>query len=401
MPSSSSLPAPLLPLSRQEPLCVSLGKGAFVYNSSAIRVASNDPPAYRLTVHNHSNNYIRESYKPTYEVQTLFKFFNCSSAAHTADSLATYQGYIQGANSECVTISDLDSESNYVRTAECSFSGDPSMGNVDATQNFQFQRGEEFSYYSAVFLGATAGPVDTAELGAGGEYHFKVNDVGNNYLVYGKNDQPQSVNKNEMLIGYLGQTYKVPAKTFPECKLVKNGTLELVNTKTGDVQSVTANYTVDDSHSLQPLLNGSGNPYFSFYACDSSYMGYEADGNNHYGHFSSNGKYVPSCFIGDYAKGSSVGIYEPAFPGHNDSPCGKYNTNVQLESFFHLAKTNAGYEVNFLGTLNDGANRPNAPVPGKGEYGWVPTPTAKQTSGDPTPIFVSPNATDYKLRFTA
>lgn len=113
-----------------EPQCVSLGKGAFGFNSSAIGAATDDPPAIYLTVDTNEQNRIVASDKPVYEVQALFEFFNCSSvttpAADGSGTVQTYQGYIKAPNGQCVTLSP--DQVGCVRTSTCSSNSDPSLG---------------------------------------------------------------------------------------------------------------------------------------------------------------------------------------------------------------------------------------------------------------------------------
>lgn len=257
---------------------------------------------------------------------------------------------------------------------------------VDAYQHFQFQRGGEYTYHSAVFLGETPGPVDATQFGAGGNYHFyMVDSETKDFLAFrDSRTQPQTGDKSEMLIGQLGQTYKVPIKTFPECKLV--------NTKTGETQKVTSNVAAQFPYGNSPLIHGTGESNLEFYQCDSTYMGYQQDASNFYGHFASDSSNPKDCFIHALGGEENNMIIE-VFPQDSaGKSCGTDDTYVQVPSFFHLTRTHDGFEINYLGATKS---------EGKAEYGWLPTPVVNSNETDPVAIYVSPSATDYKLRFTA
>lgn len=377
------------PFARDAEQCISLGKGALGFNSSEITIYTNKPAGTYLTV---DDGHVRASGRPTYENQTMFEFFNCSYTAPPTlgkGSVLTYQGYIKSPDGNCVTVNTLNSQNVPVRTEPCSFSSQSSLGNVEANQHFQFQLDSFYYYYSADFLGNLAGPVNASDFGAGGNYHFSINEKA--LMVSYEADSPQTGKFSEMLFGQLGDQYKPTTRTMPNCTLVKSGSVELVNTKTGETQPVTAGYTAAFPYGYSPLLNGTGNGEFSFYQCDSVYMGYESDDNNSYGHFGSNA-YGQRCF--SVQSGGDLNDYLIETPASGDEvyqpPCSLDDNSSQDAIYFHLAKTSDGYEINYLG----------APASANAEeYGWQTYKDPQQTDGT-TVVEVDPSSTDYKLCFT-
>ncbi|TKY87580.1 hypothetical protein EX895_003594 [Sporisorium graminicola] len=200
--------------------CQSLGKGAFGYNSTSIWIYATTPPGAYLTVDD--SKHIVASTVPTYENQTMFEFFSC---LHTPapyqgkGAIDTYQGYIQAPNGECVTLHDLDNPRTHVETQPCRFNDVTAIGDVAHAQHFQFQTDSFYSYYSAVFLGSTHGPVSTNAFGGGGHRIFSLDPApssaaGTSYLKSTKvTGDAQSANPSTMLIGQLGDEYRPPTKS--------------------------------------------------------------------------------------------------------------------------------------------------------------------------------------------
>lgn len=374
--------------------CVSLGKGAFGYNSTSIGLYSRGPPAKYLSL---KDEHVVESHTPQYQNQTQFEFFNCSYTPPPYEgkgSVETYQGYIKGPDGNCVTVDRLKQSGVPVKSEPCSFTGDSSLGNVEAQQHWQFQLLSFNDYYTAVFLGDTPGPVDQNSSGAGGNYHFSFDgaDLIANYDA----NSPQQSKQSEQLIGQLGNQYVPPTREMPACKLAKVGGMELVSTSTGQAQPVNAGYTAAFAYGFSPLLNSTNDSVFSFYQCDSAYMGYESDDNNIYGHFALNNTQYsyPGCF--NRATGGNGAIPSESLDNYlidtgSVYACPLDDTQAQVGIFFHLAKTSDGkYEVNWLGGPKSDDQK---------EWGWNVFKDPKQTDGTSV-VKVDQNSTEYKLRFT-
>ncbi|SJX64385.1 uncharacterized protein SRS1_15026 [Sporisorium reilianum f. sp. reilianum] len=394
-----------VPVSRStaDPQCTSLGKGALGWNSSVIPIYSNNPPEYYITVATNDSDRLVVSTVPDYETQTMFEFFNCSytpPASEDKGAIATYQGYIQAPNGECVTAQGLRRVRDYVKTEACRFSGDGALGNVDASQHFQFQLDTFYDYYSVDFLGATPGPVNATDFGAGGNYHFNVPQPlsmeGNNYLDLGHSKQAQTGNKSEMLIAQIGSQYKPTTRQLRACTLVKSGYVTLYNTATRDVKAVTTASSNVNVYAYAPQINngGAGDQQYSFFACDSAYMGYTADACNWYGHFDAYATGQPSCFTRQ-TSGSLTDYVVTGPAGRNGASddCTTADTEAQLQSFFHLHKTDDGvYEVSFVGATA-------AEADSTGMYGWVPTLAEGEAADGAQDLLVTQNASDWVLRF--
>ncbi|GAC94344.1 hypothetical protein PHSY_001915 [Pseudozyma hubeiensis SY62] len=377
--------------SNYQPDCKSIGKGAFGYNSSAIGIYSNKPPQTYLTVAS-DNNRLIASTVPDYQEQTLFEFFNCSykPAPYVGKgAIDTYQGYIKAPNGECVTVADTSSSRSYVLTSPCKFNSDKSYGNVDPSQHFQFQTDTFYSFYSVVFLSKVHGPVDTNSFGSGAHYHFSISDKKRPYLISSHQpSNPQDGKLNEMLIAQIGDEYKPTTKTFPACKVVKTGNVELVNTQTGAVHPVTTDYGHQFPYAQTILIGGTGNPSFSFLECDSEYMGYKSDSTNTYGHFKSNefdGE--ASCFTKQTGGDLNDLILESQVNGNPP----EYDTKDQIPAYFRMQQTSDGYyQLNYLGGRASDNVTPSQ---------WMPKRDASQ-SDDVTTVFVDASNTGYTLRFT-
>ncbi|CDW94838.1 hypothetical protein [Sporisorium scitamineum] len=314
-----------VPVSRStaDPQCTSLGKGALGYNSSSIGLYSTmDPPEYYITV---DSNHLVVSKVPTYENRTMFEFFNCLYTAppdFDEGSVQTYQGYIKAPNGECVTNPGITRDLDYVEMKECIFSNNSLLGDVIDNQHFQFQLDTFTYYYSVVFLGETPGPINASDFGAGGNYHFSVPNplvsVGDSYLDVGRSKQPQTGKLSEMLIAQIGDQYQPTTRQLPKCTLVKNGTVKLVNTKTGETHSVSTNTSNAFIDANAAQIDGIGDTGFAFYQC-------------------------------------------PAGTKGSNDDCSTADTDAQLSDFFHLAKTDDGYDITFVGTI--AAEK-------AAEYGW-------------------------------
>lgn len=375
--------------------CKSLGKGAFGYNSSAIGLYSTQPPNVYLTVDANQHNRIVKSDTPTYENQTMFEFFGCEYTAppnHDEGTVETYQGFIKAPNGQCVSILGLYDDSNWVETYDCIFNENSAMGNVAAAQHVQLQLDTFYDFYSVVFLGETPGPVNASDFGAGGNYHFRIDEQPKPYvqqLVYSyESKHPQTGDLKEMLIAQIGDQYVPTKKVLPACKEVHKAALELVNTKTGEVQRVTADGPPQSEHGFSVVLNASGRPYFSFLQCDSTYMGYESDDNNFYGHFRADAFNNTAVYI-KQTGGSANNVILEAYETGATAP--EYDDESQIPAFFHMTKTSDGYyQVNYLGArAADNA----------GQYGWMPIYQPNTPDGKETTIFVDKDTTDYQLRF--
>lgn len=377
-----------VPVARSSSSCTSLGKGALGFNSSHVGIYSKNPPAAYLSVH---DSILWDFGRPTWQEQTQFEFFSCLHTPppeYEEGSVDTYQGYIVDPWGQCVTIEEKSSGRVPVKVSDCKYTGDNSRGGVHSTQHFQFQLDSFYDFYSAVFLGDTAGPVNASDFGAGGNTHFSLD--GNFYAIEGA---PQNGDLSQMLIGQLGDQYKPTTRMMSPCTLVKNGTVELVNTQTGETQSVTAASTKAFPYGVSPLVNGTGDAQFSFYKCYSAYEGYLSDDTNIYGQFTSN----------EYGGGGAFHYQTPTnttgtFPinnfliqsgGSNESE--NDDTSAQDGLFFRMTKTSDGDEITFLGGPKD--SNPQ-------EYGYSLDNSPQQTDGYSVILVEPSSSTNYKLRFT-
>lgn len=226
-----------------------------------------------------------------------------------------------------------------------------------------------------------------------------------NYLA----EEPQKGALDEMLIGQLGTQYVRPDKQFPACTLVKRGPVVLVNDKTGETLPVTIkddNYNTGDN---VPALNGTQSYNgFGFYQCDSEYMGYRSDEENYYGHLTlqkDEGKGY--CFV----RQAGVDGLEPYIFSTNayDGECGTTDDAGQVRTFFHLAVTEEGYEISYLGgTAVNQTAAAKAKVKAASDvttYGWTTERVVQQPRYDSNEVVLNPNparnadVTNYKLRF--
>ena len=260
---------------------------------------------------------------------------------------------------------------------------------MDPSQHFQFQLFSFDEYYTAVFLGELAGPVQQDSFGEGGNYHYRIgtdNELDLNYQA----DQPQNGNASEMLIGQLGTQYQRPKPEFPACTLVKQGAIELVNTATGESTPVTVSsntqYALDDVMVVNGTQSYDG---FEFYSCNSTYMGYVNDENNFYGHFKTP-EQSNQCYMQRYyVNGPEPIVYESVAL---DGECENTDTGVQTNTFFHLAKgTDGYYQLSFLGKTA-GSNDTLT-------YGWtIDSANYNEVNLNPNPSS-NTNVTNYNLRF--
>lgn len=373
--------------------CKCLGKGALGFNTTGIDIYSYTPPAYYLTVDSANDNQLAVSKTPTYENQTMFSFHQCK---YTPDkypegkgAISTYQGYIRGPDGRCVTVQHIKSPNSYIRMEPCDFSGDAAHGGVKAAQHFQFQLDTFYNYYTAVFLGKKAGPVEHEDFGAGGHSHFSLQTEfrsrPNDKWLFNsfQPNNPQTGDRAHQLIGQLGDQYKPTTKVFPACKLVKSGNMELVNTKTGETKSVTTDFPPTFEYAKSPLINANGNPTFNFYQCDSDYMGYTSSDGDYYGHLQSAAYDGTACFARQTPGGAfDIGNYIL----EGNGACNNDDNNSQLPVFFRLKKDARGYEVHYLGSTKSENKR---------EFGWTLAP------GNGTQaVIVDPAMTDYQLLFT-
>ncbi|KAJ1024081.1 hypothetical protein NDA16_002920 [Ustilago loliicola] len=370
--------------------CVSLGKGAFGYNSTSIGIYSNKPPGKYLSLKDEN---VVASSTPQWQNQTMFEFFNCSYTPppyQGKGSVETYQGYIKGPDGNCVTVDRLKQTGVPVKSEPCSFTSDSSLGNVEAQQHWQIQLYSFDYYYTAVFLGDTPGPVDQDMSGYGGNYHFSF-DGADLIANYGENN-PQKGNSGEQLVGQLGKQYVPPIRQMPACKLVKVGGMELVNTSTGEAQPVNAGRTYAFGYGYSPLLNATEQAEFNFYQCDSAYMGYESDDNNIYGHFGLNNTvFHDGCFNRAISGNGATPAQSLDNYLIDTGSCATADTEAQVGEFYHLSKTSDGkYEVNWLGGQKSEAQK---------DWGWTVFKDPKQTDGTSV-VLVDQNSTEYKLRFT-
>ena len=340
---------------RQQSQCQSLGHGPLGFNSSGIGIYSKDPPSTYLEA---QDGQIVATTDAPYN-GTFFEFIQCNydpPAYQGKGAIDTYQGYIKAPDGSCLSVDSLTGQDVAIKTEPCDFSGNQYYGGVKDNQHFQFQLDSFFSYYSVVFLGSVPGPANASDFGAGGNYHFSLSDSGVldvSYLA----DQPQTGNGGEQLIAQLNGQY-VSQKVMSPCKLVKSGPVELVDRQTGQTQSAYAGDSRPNASQFskrQLLFNGTTTSpdTFSFYQCDSTYMGFQSDDTNYYGHFTSDVPGETGCYTVDQESIITGSLVNLSGSGYNstspDSGCGINDGNVQFSSFFHLTNNNGNYEINFLG----------------------------------------------------
>ncbi|KAJ9475263.1 Pol II transcription elongation factor [Pseudozyma hubeiensis] len=402
--ASSVSSAPVNPISenyqqrRQDSQCQSLGQGPLGFNSSKIGLYSSQPPATWLEA---KDGKIVATTDAPYN-GTFFDFIQCSYDAPPylgEGSVQTYQGYIKAPDGNCLAVRPLEGQYVAVVTDTCDFSGDQSYGGVDANQHFQFQLLSFDYFYSVVFLGSTAGPVNASDFGAGGNYHFGLDNTGELEVTY-LADKPQTGESSEQLIAQIGSQY-VSEKVMSPCTLVKSGHVELVDQGSGQTLPVYAGDSRPGHDSVFDqvlVVNGTATAAsadtFSFYQCNSTYMGFEPDSNNFYGHFVSDVPARTGCYNVEYI--DNIGNHGRAvtLSGTNDTstspnaPCGVNDGGIQLSSFFHLENENGKYVINFLGhTTADQAE----------QYSW----TLNNEDTDASQQFLVANQTsaEYQLRF--
>lgn len=398
--SASSSPITVAPKHqtqrRQQPQCKSLGQGPLGFNSTAIGLYSNDPPATYLKP---QDGRIVATKDAPYN-GTFFEFIQCNyepPGYEGKGAVDTYQGYIKAPDGDCLTVDSLTGQNVAIKTETCNFSGSQYYGGVSADQHFQFQLDTFFPYYSVVFLGDVAGPVDASDFGEGGNYHFSLSESGEldvSYLA----DQPQKGNRSEQLIAQLNGQY-VSQKVMSPCKLVKSGKVELVDQHTGQTQPAHAGDTSPQSVPFYKellLFNATtASPdTFSFYQCDSTYMGFQSDDINYYGLFTSDVPGQIGCYTVDHqANFRDNGRYVTLTGNdyNSTSPyssCGINDGRIQLNSFFHLTNNNGKCEINFLDYTT---------AEPTDQYGWglrADTDDASQQF-----LVINSTSTQYTLRF--
>ncbi|TKY89065.1 hypothetical protein EX895_001596 [Sporisorium graminicola] len=125
-----------------------------------------------------------------------------------------------------------------------------------------------------------------------------------------------------------------------------------------------------DAYAPQINNNGASAQQFSFFQCDSAYMGYTSDENNWYGHFDAYAPSNPSCL--SRQTGGSLNKYVVQRDNGTNDKCSTTDTVAQVNDFFHLSKSDDGfYEISFLGATAADAEKTTA-------YGWKPTLAANE-----------------------
>lgn len=403
--------------------CTSLGKGPLGFNASGIGIYSTAPPQSYLIFPQGNSDYLTTSPLPKYDEPEMYEFFNCTYTPPEYEgkgATAYYQGYIKTADGQCVTASGLEQQGAHFSKRDCIFNDD-SASAVDATQNFQFSTDTFFSYHAATFLGSTQGPVPEG-FAAGGNYHYNLaplpgdNDKDLSYLTLNYlADEPNKGDLREALIGQLGNEYKVPPRELPDCKLIKQGSMVLVD---ADDASSTKEVTItnpdskSDEHDFVLRSGSSGNDSTSaasyallgFYQCDSSYMGYKEDSTNYYGHLALGGQQAGYCFSRHYDASGP----QPDFL--LNSNCETIDDASQPRQWFHLSVTDDGYEVSYLNsTASQTTARVAANTKSDSAAAAQPTPlfgwTVSDTDAAGTVVLnVNPSKSDnknYKLRFAS
>ena len=382
------------PLARSADQCKSLGKGPLGFD------ATWPTPQVYLTV---QDGKLVKSGLPISANQTEFEFFQCTEYLETPGGKGdpvTYQGYVKAPDGNCVTIADLEGANTFFQTEPCAFTSNDPLGDVEPNQHFQIQEDNFYNFYTVGFLGNAPGPIVT-NFGGGGNYHYTGFD-GDVLSVSYQADQPQNGTLSQMLVAQLGSQYVPPPKQMDSCKLVKSGAVELVDTLRGQAQSIATAIGPNTEYSGlnaegAAVMNGVGNTTYYFYQCDSTYMGYQSDGSNYYGHFSSSSTPNSLCFIPSQVPYLYDFILEGSTSGDPRlSACGTADDASQVGSFFHLAETSGGSEITYLGAPASERAQP---------YGWrtnISDAYSPMSAKNPQVVAIDSNVTEYgyyKLRF--